>query len=130
MGHHQVLIVGGGAAGITVAARLKRFRPSLEVAILEPSSDHYYQPGWTLVGGGLFTLEQTRRNEASLIPEGVSWIREGAAGFDPAANTVTTTGGQTLSYDALVVATGMKLDRKSTRLNSSHSQQSRMPSSA
>ena len=109
MGHHQVLIVGGGAAGITVAARLKRFRPSLEVAILEPSSDHYYQPGWTLVGGGLFTLEQTRRNEASLIPAGVSWIREGAAGFDPANNTVTTTGGQTLTYDALVVATGMKL---------------------
>jgi sulfide:quinone oxidoreductase len=109
MAHHQVLIVGGGAAGITVAARLKRFRPSLEVAILEPSSDHYYQPGWTLVGGGLFTLEQTRRNEASLIPAGVSWIREGAAGFDPATNTVTTTGGQTLTYDALVVATGMKL---------------------
>ncbi len=109
MGHHQLLIVGGGAAGITVAARLKRFRPSLEVAILEPSSDHYYQPGWTLVGGGLFTLEQTRRNEASLIPAGVSWIREGAAGFDPANNTVTTTGGQTLTYDALVVATGMKL---------------------
>ncbi|NDF61931.1 MAG: NAD(P)/FAD-dependent oxidoreductase [Synechococcaceae bacterium WBB_3_034] len=109
MAHHQVLIVGGGAAGITVAARLKRFRPSLEVAILEPSSDHYYQPGWTLVGGGLFTLEQTRRNEASLIPAGVSWIRDGAAGFDPATNTVTTTGGQTLTYDALVVATGMKL---------------------
>jgi sulfide:quinone oxidoreductase len=61
------------------------------------------------VGGGLFTLEQTRRNEASLIPAGVSWIREGAAGFDPATNTVTTTGGQTLTYDALVVATGMKL---------------------
>jgi len=109
MAHHQVLIVGGGAAGITVAARLKRFRAGLDVAILEPASDHYYQPGWTLVGGGLFTLEQTRRNEASLIPEGVTWIREGAAGFDPANNSLTTTGGQTLSYDALVVATGMKL---------------------
>jgi len=109
MAHHQVLIVGGGAAGITVAARLKRFRSGLDVAILEPASDHYYQPGWTLVGGGLFTLEQTRRNEASLIPEGVTWIREGAAGFDPANNSLTTTGGQTLSYDALVVATGMKL---------------------
>ena len=109
MGHHQVLIVGGGAAGITVAARLKRFRSALDVAILEPATDHYYQPGWTLVGGGLFTLEQTRRNEASLIPAGVTWIREGVAGFDPAKNNVTTSGGQTLSYDVLVVATGMKL---------------------
>ena len=109
MGHHQILIVGGGAAGITVAARLKRFRPALDVAILEPATDHYYQPGWTLVGAGVFSLEQTRRPEASLIPAGVTWIREGVAGFDPASNSVTTTGGQTLSYDALVVATGMKL---------------------
>jgi sulfide:quinone oxidoreductase len=109
MGHHQVLIVGGGAAGITVAARLKRLRPGLAVALLEPSTDHYYQPGWTLVGAGVFSLEQTRRPEASLVPDGVTWIREGAAGFDPAQNSVTTTAGQVLSYDALVVATGMKL---------------------
>ena len=88
MGHHQVLIVGGGAAGITVAARLKKARPALDIAILEPSSDHYYQPGWTLVGGGVFSLEQTRRNEASLIPAGVSWIRESVAGFAPDSNSV------------------------------------------
>ena len=109
MAHHQILIVGGGAAGITVAARLKRFRPALEVAVLEPATDHYSQPGWTLVGGGVFDLEQTRRHEAELIPAGVSWICEGAAGFDPSANSVTTTAGQTLTYDILVVATGMKL---------------------
>ena len=109
MGHYQVLIVGGGAAGITVAARLKRLRPGLAVALLEPSTDHYYQPGWTLVGAGVFSFEQTRRPEASLVPDGVTWIREGAAGFDPAQNSVTTTAGQVLSYDALVVATGMKL---------------------
>ena len=110
MGHHQVLIVGGGAAGITVAARLKKSRPALDIAILEPSSDHYYQPGWTLVGGGVFSLEQTRRNEASLIPAGVTWIRESVAGFAPESNSVSTSGGQTISYDALVVATGMKLN--------------------
>ena len=110
MGHHQVLIVGGGAAGITVAARLKKARPALDIAILEPSSDHYYQPGWTLVGGGVFSLEQTRRNEASLIPAGVTWIRESAAGFTPESNSVSTSAGQTLTYDALVVATGMKLN--------------------
>jgi len=109
MAHHQILIVGGGAAGLTVASQLKRARPQLEIAILEPSADHYYQPGWTLVGGGVFTLEQTRRAEADLIPEGVRWIQAGAAGFDPAAATVTTTGGETLSYDVLVVATGIQL---------------------
>jgi sulfide:quinone oxidoreductase len=109
MSHHQILIVGGGAAGLTAASQLKRARPELEVAILEPEHDHWYQPGWTLVGGGVFTMEQTRRSEAGLIPEGVTWIREGAAGFDPAAGTVTTTGGHTLAYDVLVVATGMKL---------------------
>ncbi|MFO7629023.1 MAG: FAD/NAD(P)-binding oxidoreductase [Prochlorococcaceae cyanobacterium] len=109
MAHHQALIVGGGAAGLTVAARLKRLRPELDVAILEPSPDHYYQPGWTLVGGGVFSLQQTHRPEAELIPEGVRWIRAAAEGFDPAANTVGTSSGETLSYETLVVATGIKL---------------------
>jgi sulfide:quinone oxidoreductase len=109
MAHHQVLIVGGGAAGLTVAARLKRLRPALEVAILEPSPDHYYQPGWTLVGGGVFSLQQTHRPEGELIPAGVHWIRAAAEGFDPAANSVSTSSGETLSYDVLVVATGIRL---------------------
>jgi sulfide:quinone oxidoreductase len=107
--HHQILIVGGGAAGITAAAQLKRARNGLDVAILEPSGEHYYQPGWTLVGGGVFSLEETRRAERDLIPSGVHWIQAGAAGFDPAANQVTTSDGRTLSYDVLIVATGLKL---------------------
>ena len=109
MGHHQVLIVGGGAAGITVAARLKRLRPGLDVALLEPSSDHYYQPGWTRVGAGVSSLEETRRAEADLIPAGVTWIRDAVAGFDPDRNLVSTASGQILSYDVLVVATGLQL---------------------
>ena len=109
MAHHQILIAGGGAAGITAAAQLRRARPSLDVAILEPSGEHYYQPGWTLVGGGVFSLEETRRAEGDLIPSGVTWIREAVAGFDPEHNTVTTASGQALSYDVLIVATGLKL---------------------
>jgi sulfide:quinone oxidoreductase len=109
MAHYQILIVGGGAAGITAAAQLKRARPELELAILEPSQHHDYQPGWTLVGGGVFSLEETRRREVDLIPAGVTWIREGAASFDPASNSLTTSGGSRLSYDVLVVATGLKL---------------------
>ena len=109
MAHHQILIVGGGAAGITVAAQLRRARSGLDVAILEPSREHYYQPGWTLVGGGVFSLAETRRAERDLIPAGVEWIQAGAAGFDPEQHMVTTTSGEQLSYDVLIVATGLKL---------------------
>ncbi|MCP9800034.1 FAD/NAD(P)-binding oxidoreductase [Synechococcus sp. RedBA-s] len=107
--HHQILIVGGGAAGITVASQLLLARSGLDVAILEPSSDHYYQPGWTLVGGGVMTQEQTRRDEAGLIPAGCTWIRAAAAGFEPESNRVITSTGEAISYDALVVATGLQL---------------------
>ena len=48
---HQILIVGGGTAGITVAARMLR-KGYTDVAVIEPSNTHYYQPLWTLVGGG------------------------------------------------------------------------------
>lgn len=109
MAHHQILIVGGGAAGITAAAQLKRARNGLDVAILEPSKDHYYQPGWTLVGGGVFTLEDTHRAESDLIPSGVRWIQDAVAGFDPEHNQVSTASGEQISYDVLIVAVGLKL---------------------
>src|SRR5579863_8211636 len=65
--HHQVLIVGGGAAGITVAAILKRRAPGIDIAIVEPSAEHYYQPAFTLVGAGIYPLARTRRPEEGLI---------------------------------------------------------------
>ena len=108
--HHQVLIVGGGTAGITVAAIVRRRARHINVAMIEPAQDHYYQPAFTLVGAGVYPLAKTRRAEASVMPLGVQWIRDAAQSFEPERNTVVLKSGDTLSYDYLVVCTGVKLD--------------------
>ena len=108
--HHQVLIVGGGTAGITVAAILKRRAPAIDLAIVEPAHDHYYQPAFTLVGAGVYPLGRTRRAEESLIPAGVQWICNAAQTFEPEKNTARLKNGDTVTYDYLVVCIGVKLD--------------------
>lgn len=110
MNNHQILIIGGGSGGISVAARLALAQPDLDVAILEPSDKHYYQPIWTLVGGGVFEKEISERNEADFIPAGVTWIRERAAEIDPESRTVTAESGSKFGYEQLVVAAGIQLD--------------------
>lgn len=106
---YDVLIVGGGCAGITVAAQLRKHSPSLRLAIVEPSDKHWYQPGFTLVGAGVFTRQQTERDEQRLIPAGVDWLRTGVTSFNPEAGTVALANGQEVGYDQLVVCPGLKL---------------------
>ncbi|MGE4062716.1 MAG: FAD/NAD(P)-binding oxidoreductase [Rhodospirillaceae bacterium] len=110
--HHQIVIVGGGAAGITVAASLQRHKHelALDIAIIEPSHEHYYQPAFTLVGAGTYDLAATRRVEANLIPEDVSWIKDAVSAFAPEANTLTLASGRTVTYDYLVVCPGLQLN--------------------
>jgi sulfide:quinone oxidoreductase len=108
--HYQVLIVGGGTAGITVAARLRRRNNRLTIAIVEPSTKHYYQPLWTLVGAGVFPKEQSERAESAFIPPGTDWIQEPIAEFRPAENCVVTDDGRRITYDYLVVGLGIQID--------------------
>ena len=109
--HHKVLIVGGGTAGITVAASLKRHGPGgIDIAIVEPSDTHYYQPAFTLVGAGVYDLARTRRTTESLVPSGVKRVKAAAHKFDPANNQVELSTGDGVTYDYLVVCPGVKLD--------------------
>lgn len=108
--HHQIIVVGGGNAGISVSAQLLRRNGNLDIAIIEPSDKHYYQPAWTLVGGGDFDILKTVRPMESVMPPKVKWIKERCASFQPEENQVTLANGEKLTYDFLIVAAGIQLD--------------------
>src|SRR6266478_100840 len=86
--YYSILIIGGGTVGISVAARLRAKAPKLDIAIIDPSEKHYYQPLWTPVGGGVTNKEVTEKNEVDVIPRGVTWVRDAVVGFEPAQNRV------------------------------------------
>ena len=108
--HHEVVIIGGGAAGVAVASSLLSRNSKLDVAIIDPADTHYYQPGWTMVGGGVFKPATTVKTMASVIPSKAKWIQAAVAGFESEAKQVILEGCRPISYDALIVCPGLKLN--------------------
>ncbi|MCF4101140.1 NAD(P)/FAD-dependent oxidoreductase [Gillisia sp. M10.2A] len=108
--HYQILVIGGGTAGIMTASSLLRKNSSLEIGIVEPSESHWYQPAWTLVGAGTYNYEKTKRPMASVIPKRATWIRDRVVSINPEDNSVITEANGSLTYGYLVVAPGLKLD--------------------
>ncbi|MBK7870755.1 MAG: NAD(P)/FAD-dependent oxidoreductase [Saprospiraceae bacterium] len=108
--HHQIVIIGAGTAGITVAAQLLRKDKHLDIAIIDPASKHYYQPAWTLVGAGTFDFDATERDMKDLIPRRAKWIKDYVETVDPDNNKVITRDGSEITYDYLVACPGVQMD--------------------
>ena len=108
--HFNVVVVGGGTAGLSVAARLRNAEHPPSVAIIEPSKTHYYQPIWTLVGAGVFDKEISARPEEDYIPPGATWIQDKVKGFDADNKAVQLEKGEPVTYDQLVIAAGIQID--------------------
>lgn len=106
----KIIVVGGGTAGISIAARLLRKAKNISVDLFEPSEFHYYQPMYTLVGAGADKKEKTKRLTSDYMPKGVNWIKQKITKFEPENNSVYTEDGTSFSYDFLVVAPGIQLD--------------------
>lgn len=107
---HDVVIVGAGAAGLATAASLLKRIPDLDLLLVDPAKEHFYQPGWTLVGAGVFSQATTRRETAALIPRGAKWLPAAVTGFEPEHNRLQIAGHGRVSYRQLVVCPGLKLD--------------------
>ncbi|WP_321947434.1 TIGR01244 family sulfur transferase [Paraburkholderia sp. J10-1] len=107
---HDIVIVGAGAAGLATAASLLARDKSLDIAIIDPAGTHYYQPGWTMVGGGIFKPQATTREMAAVLPGKVHWIKAGVAAFEPDNHAVILEGCRVVRYRKLVVCPGLKLD--------------------
>lgn len=107
---YDIVIVGAGAAGIAVASSLLSRKPGLEIAIIDPADVHYYQPGWTMVGAGIFEARTTAKTMGALIPKGVHWIKSAVAAFEPKDNAIILDGCRVVGYKRLVVCPGLKLD--------------------
>ena len=108
--NYQIVIIGGGNAGISVASQLLRKNKQLDIAVIDPASKHYYQPAWTLVGSGVFDIRKTERNEADVMPKGVKWIKQKVTALSPENNTVQLDNGENIYYEYLVVAPGIQLN--------------------
>jgi sulfide:quinone oxidoreductase len=108
--HHQFLIIGGGSAGITVAAQLQKKLSKPDVDIIEPSDVHYYQPMWTFNGAGVFHKEKSKKLMTDVMPYDVAWIKDYVVAFHPDQNIVETECGKFFSYEYLIVAPGIQID--------------------
>ena len=108
--HYQILVIGGGTGGIMTSANLLAKDKSLDIGLIEPADWHYYQPAWTLVGGGTFDFDKTKRSMASVMPKEVDWIKDYATGFKPEENSVSTKENGNITYDYLVVSPGLIMD--------------------
>jgi sulfide:quinone oxidoreductase len=107
--YFDVLIIGAGTGGITVAAQMAKEKIFEKIAVIDPASTHYYQPLWTLVGGGVFPKEVTSKPQAYVIPRGVSWIQEAVTEIHPGSSKVLTSGKNEYTYRHLIVAPGMEI---------------------
>lgn len=105
----DIVVIGGGSAGIGLLASLLKRDPQLNLILIEPSADHYYQPAWTLVGGGAHDIRKTMRPMARVLPDGVTWVQAAVSQLLPDEQALVLDSGQRVTWNNLIVCPGLRL---------------------
>src|ERR1044072_2712903 len=96
----DVLVVGGGNAGLSVAARVLR-RGVVKVGVVEPLAVHTYRPLLSYVGGGQASQSSAERTQESVTPDECTWLQDSAVGVDTESQTVRCASGRVYRYTDL-----------------------------
>ncbi|AIG01787.1 pyridine nucleotide-disulfide oxidoreductase [Pseudomonas fluorescens] len=105
----DIVVIGGGSAGIGLLASLLKRDPQLNIILIEPSAEHYYQPAWTLVGGGAHDIRKTMRPMARVLPDGVTWVQAAVSQLLPDEQALLLDSGQRVTWNNLIVCPGLRL---------------------
>lgn len=106
----KIVIVGGGAAGISMAARLTRWLDTPDITLIDPSDKQFYQPGFTLIASGVYQPDDVWKKQEDCMPDGIKWIKDSVTAIDPVWNQVETKGNGKISYDFLVLTPGLQIN--------------------
>ena len=106
----KVVIIGGGCAGISMAARLLRWLKNPDITIVDPSDIHYYQPGFTLIASGVYDKDEVYKKQSDCIPSGTKWVKDSVVAVDPNNRLVYTSKNGSVGYDFLVLTPGLQLN--------------------
>lgn len=106
----KIVIIGGGAAGISMAARLKGWLDEPDITLIDPADRQFYQPGFTLIASGVYQPDDVWKKQEDCIPSDIKWIKDSVVAVDPVWNQVTTQNNGKIAYDFLVLTPGLQIN--------------------
>lgn len=117
--HSKLIVIGAGTGGLSVAGQLKNqkiFNQS-DITIFDPAKEHYYQPGFTKIAGGViesnYVINNWVKYQINDVTSKYNFKNEAVATIDPETNSIKTESGESWTYDHLVIASGLRLKKDS-----------------